>query len=152
MQDLQDHLLSLLSGRGAHVDFDSAIDDLPAAHRGKRPKGGDHSPWELLEHMRIAQSDILEYVRDPKHVSPKWPEGYWPESPQPPSDDAWEKSVAAFHRDLRGVMELVKSGDLLAPIPHAKKHTILREVLLVADHNAYHLGQLVMAKKLLGGA
>lgn len=152
MKDLRDHLVFLLTGEGAHAGFDSAVKDVPRDQRGKRPKGGDHSPWELLEHLRIAQSDILEYVRDPKHVSPEWPSGYWPKSPAPPSDDAWDKSIDAFRRDLQAMAGIVKDKktDLLAPMPHAKEHTILREVLLAADHNAYHLGQLVLVLKLLG--
>jgi len=150
MKELRDHLLTLLSGKGAHIDFDSAIRKVPPEVRGKRPAGGDHSPWELLEHMRLAQWDILEYVRNPKHVSPEFPSGYWPKSPMPASDAEWNKSIEAFHRDLHDVMEIVKdkSADLVAPIAHTGgKHTILREVLLIADHNAYHLGQLVMAAK-----
>jgi DinB family protein len=154
MDAIREHLLSLLSGKGAHADFDDAVKDIAPAMRGKRPKGADHSPWELLEHLRIAQSDILEYVRDPKHASPEWPSGYWPKSPAPPSDDAWDESVAAFKRDLRGLEKLVKdeTSDLTAPMKHTgdARHTLLREVLLAADHNAYHVGQLVLIRKILG--
>lgn len=153
MDAFREHLLSLLSGKGAHVDFDAAVKDIPRDVRGKRPNGADHSPWELLEHLRIAQSDILEYVRDPKHESPQWPSGYWPKSPEPPSADAWEKSVAAFRRDLHDLQDLAKdeSNDLVAPMKHTgkRRHTILRELLLAADHNAYHIGQLVLVKKML---
>ena len=149
---LREHLLYLLRGGGAHADFDSALKGLPASLRGKRPRGAPYSPWELLEHMRLAQSDILEFSRDAKHESPKWPEGYWPASAAPPTATAWSKSVAGFRKDLDAMCALVAdlSTDLYAKIPHGAGQTILREALLVADHNSYHLGQLVLARKLLG--
>jgi len=149
---LRQHLLSLLTGGNAHADFEAAIKDLPAALRGKRPRGAEHSCWEILEHLRIAQSDILEFSRDAKHVSPKWPEGYWPGKAAPPDEKAWDKSVRGFRRDLKAMCALVadESTDLYAPIPHGTGQTILREVLLVADHNAYHLGELVLLRRLLG--
>src|ERR1700733_15499737 len=106
-QLLREHLLSLLAGKEAHLDFDAAVADLPAALRGVRPEGLPHSPWELLEHLRIAQWDILEFSRDPKHESPKWPEGYWPKSPTPPDDKAWEASIASFRKDVAAMKELV---------------------------------------------
>ena len=144
--------MSLLKGGNAHIDFESAIKGLPAELRGKRPKGFPHSPWELLEHLRLSQSDILEFSRDAKHQSPKWPEGYWPKTPAPPSASAWTKSVKQFRADLDAMCELVEnpSTDLFARIPHGEGQTILREALLVADHNAYHLGQLVLVRRLLG--
>src|SRR4051812_5739487 len=149
---LRKHLLSLLNGGNAHLDFDSAIKNFPAALRGKRPKGSPHSPWEILEHMRLAQWDILEFTRDPKHVSPDFPDGYWPSTPEPPNNKAWNKSAGAFRADLKAISDLVanKSTDLFAPIPHGDGQTILREALLVADHNAYHLGQLVLLRRILG--
>src|SRR5579864_8569862 len=117
---VRDHLLKLLAGGQAHVTFDAAVKGIPAALRGKKPKGVEHSPWEILEHMRIAQSDILEFSRDAKHVSPEWPSGYWPKSPKPPNDKAWARSVRAFAADLEAMRELVAadSTDLYAPIPH----------------------------------
>ena len=149
---LRQHLLSLLTGGNAHTDFETAIKNVPAALRGKRPKGAEHSLWEVLEHMRIAQWDILEFSRDPKHRSPDWPGGYWPATPAPPDDKAWDKSVRAFRRDLKAMCALVaeESTDLFARIPHGNGQTILREALLVADHNAYHLGEMVLARRLLG--
>lgn len=149
---LREQLVALLNGGNAHASFEDAVRDLPAALRGKRAPGTPHSPWELLEHMRIAQWDILEFSRSAKHQSPKWPEGYWPASPAPPDDKAWEKSVRAFHHDLKAMCDLVSdpATDLHAKIPHGDGQTILREALLVADHNAYHLGQLVLARRLLG--
>jgi len=149
---LRDHLLYLLTDGGAHLTFDAAVKELPAVLHGNRPKGAEHSPWELVEHMRIAQWDILEFTRNPKHKSPEFPKGYWPETPTPPNEKAWEKSVNAFRADLKAMTELVanESTDLFAKIPHGDGQTVLREALLLADHNAYHLGQLVLVRRLLG--
>ncbi len=151
-KSLREHLLNLLKGDGAHVDFEAAVKDLPANLRGKRPKGAEHSPWEVLEHLRIAQWDILEFIRNPKHVSPEFPSGYWPRSETPPSEKAWDHAVAAFRADLRAISDLLASDatDLFAPLAHAEGKTILREALLVADHNSYHLGELVLLRRLLG--
>jgi hypothetical protein len=120
--------------------------------RGKRPEGAEHSPWEILEHMRLAQSDILEFSRDPKHTSPEWPSGYWPKKQAPPNSTAWNKSVKAFQADLKATCQLVErpSTNLYARIPHGDGQTILREALLIADHNAYHLGEMVLVRRLLG--
>jgi hypothetical protein len=152
MAALREHVLYLLRGGGAHLDFESAIADLPADLRGAKVAGLPHTPWRLLEHLRIAQWDILEFCRDPRHVSPPFPEGYWPDGDAPPEDGAWDRSVAAFRADLRAVQDLVAdpATDLFAPIPHGQGQTVLREALLVADHNAYHLGQLVVVRRLLG--
>lgn len=149
---LREHVRYLLRGGGAHVDFEAAIAGLPSQLRGKKPAGLPHTPWQLLEHMRIAQWDILEFSINPKHVSPDFPSGYWPNSDAPPDSRAWDKSVAGFRRDLKAMRKLVSapSTDLLARIPHGDGQTILREALLVADHNAYHLGQLVTVRRLLG--
>lgn len=151
-QTLRDHVLELLRGGHAHLTFDAAIKNFPAALRGKRPARSPHSAWELVEHLRIAQWDILEFSRAANHQSPAWPEGYWPKSAAPPSAAAWSKSVRAFRADLEAMCALVAdpSSDLSAPIPHGDGQTILREALLLADHNAYHLGQLVLVRKLLG--
>ena len=149
---LRQHLLELLKGGSAHTSVEDAIRDFPAELRGMRPKGSPHSPWQLLEHMRIAQWDILEFSRDSKHKSPKWPEGYWPESPEPPDEKAWGRSVDAFFKQLQSMRALVADDgtDLYAHIPHGDGQTVLREALLVADHNAYHLGQLVLLRRTLG--
>jgi DinB family protein len=149
---LRQQLLDLLRGGNAHATFEDAIRDFPAEVRGQRPKGGPHSPWELLEHMRIAQWDILEFSRNPKHESPKFPDGYWPPSPEPPDGTAWDRSVNSFCQDLQTMCALVadSSTDLFARIPHGDGQTILREALLTADHNAYHLGQLVLVRRILG--
>ena len=149
---LRDHLVYLLSGGGAHVSLEQALADFPRELRGAKPDGLPFTAWRLLEHLRIAQWDILEFSRNPKHVSPEFPQGYWPEGDAPPEDAAWEKSVKAFQADLRAMQRLVKnpSTDLPARIPHGTGQTILREALLVADHNSYHLGQLVLLRRLLG--
>ena len=148
---LRKQLIWLLREGHAHAGFESAIRGLPAKARGAKVKGVPYTAWELLEHMRLAQWDILEFSRDPKHVSPEFPSGYWPKSKTPPPG-AWEKSVRAFRRDLKAMERLVADPrtDLFARIPHGQGQTILREALLVADHNAYHLGQMVLLRRLLG--
>ncbi len=149
---LRDHLLYLLNGGGAHIDFDAAMGDWPVQVAGTKVANFPHTAWMLLEHMRIAQWDILEFSRNSKHVSPKWPEGYWPASEAPRDEQAWTASMAAFKKDLRTMGRLVANPkvDLYARIPWGDGQTILREALLVADHNAYHLGQLVMLRKSIG--
>jgi hypothetical protein len=149
---LREHLAALLKGGGAHARFAQAVGDFPAEKRGTPAPGLPHTGWQLLEHLRIAQSDILEFSRDAKHVSPKWPEGYWPKTSAPPDETAWDESVAAFERDLQEAIKLVKNPktDLFAKIPHGDGQTILREVLLIADHNAYHLAQIVDVRRALG--
>ena len=151
-QALREHLVYLLKGGGAHVHFTDAIEGFPEAKRGAFIEGLPHTGWQLLEHVRIAQWDILEFSRDAKHVSPGFPEGYWPKTPVPPDESAWEKSVQAFQHDLQEMIKLVKNPrtDLYAKIPHGDGQTILRETLVLADHNAYHLGQLVDLRRVLG--
>ena len=152
MESLRQHVLNLLTGGHAHVKFDAAIRNFPVELRGKKPRGADHTPWELLEHMRIAQWDIIEFARNPEHKSPKFPEGYWPATKAPADEKAWDKSVRAFRRDMKTLCDLVRneSTDLFATIPHGTGQTILREALLAADHNAYHLGQLILVRRQLG--
>jgi hypothetical protein len=149
---VRDHLLYLLRGGGAHLSFQQALAGLPARLRGAKPKGAPHTPWQILEHVRIAQWDILEFSRDPRHVSPPFPQGYWPKTAEPPGAAAWNKSVKAFQNDLKAMEKLVENAktDLFDSIPHGDGQTILREALLIADHNAYHLGQLVLVRRLLG--
>jgi len=151
-QVLRKNLDELLAGGGAHAKFEDVIKDLPVALRGRKPAKFPHSPWMLLEHLRLAQWDILEFCRNEKHVSPKWPEGYWPKTPAPPNATAWNKSVQQFRSDGKAMQELVADPDtdLFAPIPWGEGQTILREALLVADHNAYHLAQFVDVRRLLG--
>ena len=149
---LPEHLVELLNGGHAHVDFAGAVKDWPTDLQGKKPEGAAHSPWEVLEHMRIAQRDILEFTRNPKHVSPEFPAGYWPKTPAPPDNKAWKKSADAFCSDLKAMIKIVesKSTDFFAPIPHGDGQTVLREALLVADHNASHLGEFRLLRRLLG--
>jgi hypothetical protein len=151
MDALREHVVNLLNGKGAHLDFDEAIADFPPDLRGKHIAPTQHTAWQLLEHMRIAQWDILEFSRDPKHVSPKWPEGYWPKDGQPPDAHAWDQSITIFKRDLASMRGLIEDPrqDLFAKIPHGDGQTLLREALVLSDHNAYHLGQLVFLRKLL---
>ena len=149
---LRDLLRSLLDWDNAHIRFDDAVKDFPRELRGIRPDGGPHSPWELLEHLRIAIADILAFSRDGSHVSPEFPAGYWPPTSAPPTETAWDESVDAYRASLRAFGELAAddSLDLFAPIPHGTGQTVLREILLAADHNAYHLGQLMMVRRILG--
>ena len=149
---LREHLLKLLTAEQAHLNFDAATKNIPTELRGKRPAGADHSPWELLEHLRIAQEDILDFSRNPNYKAREWPAEYWPARPEPPDEKTWEKSVRAFRKDLKAFCALIAdpATDLYARIPHGDGQTILREALLIADHNAYHVGQLVLVKKMLG--
>ena len=151
-KQLREHLLYLLNGGGAHTRFDDVAKNMPEELRGAKPNGLPHSAWMLLEHLRMAQWDILEFSRNPKYKSPKWPEGYWPKTEAPPSTAAWNRSVHQFRKDLKTMQDLVADPktDLYARIPWGDGQTILREALLLADHNAYHLGQLVDVRRLLG--
>jgi hypothetical protein len=148
---LRKHVLDLLRGGHAHLGFERITAGLPAKLRAAKHARLPHSPWQLVEHLRIAQWDILEFSRNPKHVSPEWPEGYWP-AIKTPTESAWRASRAAFLRDLQQMQDLVADPktDLFAVIPWSDGATILGEALLVADHNAYHLGQLVTLRRLLG--
>lgn len=150
--DLRQHVLDLLGGGGAHLSFEKAVAELPKPMRGRKPEGVPHTPWRLVEHMRLAQWDILEFSRNANHVSPPFPDGYWPSGDAPPTVAAWDESVKWFQSDLRAMCDLVRdpATELLAPIPHGDGQTLLREALLVADHNAYHLGQLVVVRRALG--
>jgi DinB superfamily len=149
---LREHVIELLNGRGAHSGFDDVVKNMPEKLRGVKPDGFPHSAWMLLEHLRLAQWDILEFSRNRKYKSPKWPEGYWPETEAPPSKAAWDESIQQFRKDLKAMQQLVANPktDLYARIPWGDGQTILREALLVADHNAYHLAQLVDVRRLLG--
>jgi DinB superfamily len=151
-QSLRDHLLYLLKDGGAHASFDAALGDWPVQLTGVKVANFPHTAWMLLEHMRLAQWDILDFSRNRKHTSPTWPEGYWPASEGPADEKAWEASIAAFKNNRRAMERLVadRSVDLYARLPWGDGQTILREALLVADHNAYHLGQLVMLRKSIG--
>ena len=149
---LRNHLAWLLKGGEAHLTLSDALADFPADQRATPAYGLQHTAWQLLEHIRICQWDILEFSRDPKHQSPDFPSGYWPKSPAPPNDAAWTKSVQSVASDLRAMMQLAKNprADLFAPFAWGDGQTLLREALLLADHNAYHVGQMVDLRRALG--
>jgi len=151
-RQLREHVLYLLDGGGAHAKFDDVVKDLPENLRGVKPQGLPHSAWMLLEHLRLAQWDILEFSINPKYESREWPEDYWPKADAPPNAAAWDKSIRQFRKDLKAMQDLVQNPktDLYARIPWGDGQTILREALLVADHNAYHLAQIVDVRRLLG--
>ncbi len=151
---LRQQLLDAIRGHQAHLDFDAAVEGFPANLRGVKPPGAPHTAWQLLEHIRLAQHDILAFSRDAAHKSPKWPEGYWPSSEAPPSEAAWDKSAAAVRRDGLAFNALVQdsSSDLFKPFAHGEGQNLLREALLIASHNSYHLGQLVYLRKMLEAA
>jgi hypothetical protein len=150
---LRDQLVQLLRGGSAHVDVFAALKDFPAKLYGAKPENAPHSAWQLLEHLRIALRDLWEFSTNPEYVEKKWPDDYWPESAAPPSKQAWNGSVKALMEDLAAFEKLVKNpkSNLHAQIPWGKENqTLLREVLLAADHNSYHVGQLVLLRRLLG--
>jgi len=149
---LRKHLVELLNASKAHVAMTDAFANFPMEKRGTYASGLEHTPWQLLEHIRIANWDILEFSKNAKHASPPWPEGYWPKTEAPPNAAAWDKSVRQVRASMKGMIRLVRSKkiDLFAPIPHGTGQTVLREALLIADHNAYHVGQMVLLRRLLG--
>jgi hypothetical protein len=151
-QSLRDHLLELLRGGSAHLTFDKAIRGLPADRRGARAQDLPHTPWQLLEHLRLAQWDILDFSRNPDYEERKFPDDYWPGTAAPPDDQAWDRSVEQFRSDLKAMQDLVADPktDLFAKIPWGSGQTILREAMLIADHNAYHVGQMVTLRQALG--
>jgi hypothetical protein len=150
-KSLREHILYVLRGEGAHITFDDFVADFPVERCGERVAGLPYTAWQVLDHMRIALWDILEFSRDAKHVSPKWPEGYWPPKEQVGTPELWNETVAKFRDDLKQMQELVADSatDLLGKIPHGTGQTILREALLIADHNSYHLGALVVISRAL---
>ena len=146
------HIAKALDWDDAHVGFDKALEGLPPELRGRRPAGLPYSPWQLIEHLRLTQHDILDFCRNPKYAERDWPKDYWPPTDAPPSPAAWDESVAGFHRERDALKLLANDAalDLFAKIPHGSGQTYFRELLLIADHNAYHLGQLVTVRRLLG--
>jgi hypothetical protein len=152
LEEQRTQLVSALAGKGAHVDFDAAIVNFPVNLRGQKPEAAPHSAWQLLEHLRIAQADILDFCINPEYKEMNWPDDYWPKTPAPSDESAWDRSIAAFRHDLKAMQSLVAdpSRDLYKRIPHGDGQTLFREALLVIDHNSYHLGQLVLVRYLLG--
>jgi len=151
-QVMRDQLLALLQGGNAHLTLDQAVADFPPDKINTRPSNVPYTPWHLLEHLRIAQWDILEFVRNPDHVSPAWPEGYWPHPDAETDEAGWQQTLDAFRADLETLEALVMdpTTDLLAELRHAPGYTILREILLVADHNAYHIGEFAILRQVMG--
>jgi hypothetical protein len=149
---LREHLVELLEGGHAHAKFDDAVAHFPHESLGIRPKGASHSAWEIVEHMRIAQHDILQFSISAEHVSPGWPEGYWPASAAPERESEWNQSLRSFRKDLTEFLALVQDPkqDLCKKFPWGSGQTLLREAMLIADHNSYHLGELVLVRRLLG--
>jgi uncharacterized damage-inducible protein DinB len=152
MDSLRKHLTDSLKGGQAHATFEDAVKNFPPELRGKTPHASPHSAWQLLEHLRLAQHDILEFSRDPNYVSPKWPEGYWPKESEPPTPSAWDESIARFEKDHNAFVKLISDPalDLTAKLAHGDGQTLLREALLIIDHNAYHIGQLVLLRNQFG--
>jgi DinB superfamily len=152
-KSLRTHVLDLLTGGNAHISPEKVLPDFPEKLRAVKVAKFPHNAWQLLEHLRIAQWDILEFSRNGKHESPPWPSGYWPKTEAPPDRHAWKKSVDQFFADLKAIEQIVRDPgtDLFAKIPHGEGHTILREALVLADHNSYHLGQIEMLRKALEG-
>ncbi len=150
-QSIRKHLVYLLNGDGAHTDFDTAIKDIRIDVRGMKPDGASHSPWEVLEHLRICQWDILEAIKSSNHVSPEFPAGYWPKYSAPNSAKDWDNSVAAFHSDFAAILKLVNDEDvdLIAPLHGAADQSIMRKLLMLADHTSYHLGEMVLLRRTL---
>jgi uncharacterized damage-inducible protein DinB len=150
MHALRTQLSRMLEWEDAHVAFDAAVAGIPPELRARRPEGLAWSAWELLEHLRRAQEDILDFCRNPDYRERSWPADYWPAAQSAPTAEEWERTVAAFRADRAALQQLAAEADLFAPIPHGNGQTILRELLLVADHNAYHVGQLIAVRRLLG--
>ncbi|MVN89933.1 DinB family protein [Mucilaginibacter aquatilis] len=147
---LTDEIIKLLNGGTAHATFDDAIAGLPTQHRGQIPNGLPYSIWQLVEHIRIALWDMLEFSKDGNHQSPKWPDGYWVKDEAPENDEAWDKSLNQIKTNLAEMIDLVKTGDLFTQIPHGDGQTLLREALQAADHTAYHVAEIIIIRRLLG--
>ena len=148
---VRDRLVDAMRGHQAHIDFDSVLENFDIELRGRKPAGAPHTAWQLLEHMRITQRDILEFSRNPNYESPEWPDEYWPKAEAPPTPKAWDESAEKFRRDSNEMNKLVLDlqNNLLEPFEHGDGQDLLREALLITAHNSYHLGQLLFLKKIL---
>lgn len=149
---LRTHLVRALTWQDAHAGFEMVVKDLAPSLRGVRPAGLPYSPWEILEHLRITQFDILDFCRNPAYAERPWPDDYWPGEPEPPTETAWDESIDGYARDRKALIALAEDAnlDLFGEIPHGSGQSYLRELLLVADHNAYHVGELIVVRRLLG--
>ena len=150
-QVVREQLLALLRGGNAHMSFEKAIAHFPAEHFNTKPANVTYTPWHILEHIRIAQWDILEFIRNPDHVSPQWPSGYWPDQAEAADQGQWDITISSFLSNLQALRDMVvdPNMDLYAPIPHAADYTIFREILVVADHNAYHIGEFAILRQVM---
>lgn len=148
---IRKELLALLRGSNAHMEFDELVDSFPEKFINEKAPNMPYSPWHLLEHMRIAQWDILEFIRNPEHISPDYPEGYRPHQKEMVDEKRWRKTVTDFRKDLQALKDMVADPetDFFGPIPHAQNYTIFREILTVADHNAYHMGEIAMLRQII---
>jgi hypothetical protein len=146
---LIDELIKLLNGGNAHATFDHAIDGLPKELRGVKPEKLPYSIWQLVDHIRIAQWDMLEFSKDGGHESPEWPSGYWAKDPEPPSDEAWDDAIAQIEKDRKAFIELLHGDKVYDRIPHGSGQSILLEALQIADHNAYHTAEIIVIRRLL---
>jgi hypothetical protein len=151
-QTLREHLTQLLTESHVHMQFADAVANFPAAHMNTPFPNGTYTPWHLLEHVRLAQEDILDFIRNPSYQEREWPKDYWPGRDSTASTEAWQRTLAAFQADLRALVAIAQdpATDLYAPIPHGSGQTILRELLVVADHNAYHLGEFAIMRQAMG--
>lgn len=149
-QILIEELIKLLEGGGAHATLEDALKDIPAEARGVKPNGLPYSIWQLAEHIRIAQWDMLEFSKDGNHQSPNWPDDYWPNEAAPGSEEAWQKTIDNIYADRKAFIKLLQSGDIYSKIPHGTGQTVLREALQIADHNAYHTSEIILLRRLLG--
>jgi hypothetical protein len=150
-QVFREQILQLLTGRNAHYTFEDAVADFPMEAINRRPPNVPYTPWHLVEHLRIAQWDILEFMRDPDHISPEWPKGYWPDPQAATNPAGWQQSLDRFRADLAAIETIVQDPklDITAELPHAAGYTYLREFLLVADHNAYHIGEFAILRQIM---
>ncbi|HZD57438.1 MAG TPA: DinB family protein [Anaerolineales bacterium] len=148
----RDQLLALLRGGNAHMPYDQAVADFPINKINTRPPNVPYTPWHLLEHMRLTQWDILEFIKNPRHVSPPWPDGYWPDRDAQADQAAWQKTIQSFRADLKALQDIVQDPDtdLYAPIAHARNYTIFREILVVSDHSSYHIGEFAILRQVMG--
>jgi hypothetical protein len=149
---VREQLLALLRGGNAHMSFDQAVADFPMEQVNTQPPGLPYTPWRLLEHIRIAQRDILDFIRDPAYVSPEWPEGYWPSQGEEADETRWRQTIEGLRADRRELEKIVSNPDtdLSAPMPQGQKYTVLREILVAADHNAYHIGEFALMREAMG--
>lgn len=150
-QIMREQLLALLHGGHAHMTFDAAVAEFPLDSINRKPPNVPYTPWHLLEHIRLAQWDILEFIRNPAHVSPDWPAGYWPPAEARADAGQWQQTIAAFRADLKSLEDIVTNPetDLFAPLPHGMPYTIFREIMVVANHNSYHIGEFAILRQVM---